>query len=121
MIPKFSIGIAGESMEEFAWGFSLIAKGGQNVKENKKKEQIEVKNKEPEHSLKVTIKANEDSVDEVIKQIIEEVGELDQISFTIEGPEKKLQATVKTIAKIIADAGGQESLDMHLGQEKVKA
>jgi 2C-methyl-D-erythritol 2,4-cyclodiphosphate synthase len=108
-------------VEEYSWGFSLVAKGGQNVKENEKKGRIEIKNKEPEHSLKVKIKANADSVDQVLKEIIEEIGSLDEVSFTIEGTEKQLQGQIKKIAKIIADAGGQQSLDIHLGEEKIKA
>jgi len=112
---------AGESMEEYAWGFQLTAKGGQDVKENEKKGIIQVKNKEKEHTLKVKIKSAGESVDEVLKEIVEEVGGLDEVTFTISGQEPQLQAYTKKIAKIISEHGDQKTLDIHFGKEQLEA
>ncbi|MGC1709903.1 MAG: hypothetical protein WA799_08915 [Nitrosotalea sp.] len=107
-------------MEEYKWNFALVAKGGQNVKE--KDESLEVTNKEPEHSLKVKIVATEDSVDAVTEDIISKIGDLKEVSFTIEGNETELKECTEQVAKIISKHGKQKTLDLHFSEkEQVEA
>lgn len=106
-------------MEEYKWNFTLAAKGGQNVKE--KKESLEVTDKDPEHSLKVSVTATEDTTDAVLRDIIDKVGDIVSVTITKEGTETDLQDDVKQIAKIIAKHGKQTALDIHFDGEKVEA
>ena len=106
-------------MEEYKWGFVITTKAGQNVK--KKKQAIEVTDKDPEHSLKVSITATEESVDAVLRDIIDKVGEVVSVTITKEGSEADLQDEVKSIANIIAKHGKQTALDIHFDNEKVIA
>lgn len=107
-------------MEEYKWNFTLAAKGGQNVKGTD--DGLELTNKEPEHSLKVKIVATEDSVDAVTQDIIVKIGDLKDVSFTIEGSEETLKESAEQIAKIISKHGKQKTLDLHFSEkEQVEA
>jgi predicted RNA-binding protein Jag len=104
------------SLEEYKWGFNLMAKGSQNVKEKKGK--IQRTDKEPEHILKVTIAATEDSVDAVLSDIINKVGNIVTITITKEGLEDDLKDEIQSISKIIARHGKQQPLDLHFDMEE---
>lgn len=101
----------------FDWNFAIGAKGGQKNKE--KKGETVTTSKTPEHTLKVKLKGFEgEDVEDIVKDIIENIDNLDEVTLSFSGPKSRLEASLKQIAKLIAEAGGQQTLDIVLGKEE---
>lgn len=99
-----------------SWGYGISAKGGQSVKE--KKEETVVTDKSTEYSLKVKLKSADESIDAAVEKILEDVDGLNEVTLTFSGQKHDLEAYTKVIAKIVAKHGGQQLLDIHLGEEQ---
>ena len=69
-------------------------------------------------SLKVKIVATEDSVDAVTADIVSRIGDLKEVSFTIDGNEGQLKVAAINVAKIISKHGKQKTLDLHFMADK---
>lgn len=102
----------------FNWNYSLVAKGSQKASE--KKEEIVVTNKSTEFILKIAIKGTDEKIDGILEEIMENADNLESCSLTLVGKKEALEKQLKEIAEAISSAGGQETLDIHLG-EKIKA
>ena len=95
------------------WNSSLSMKAGQDVKEDKKTNEIEVIDKAPEFVLAVKATGEQAELSDVMDGIsILTGGTGREINFKISGTRAFLENTLKQITKIIAEAGGQETLDI---------
>lgn len=103
----------------FSWNYGFSAKGGQVAKE--KKDEIVITNKSPELALKIKIRGFDEKVEDVLSQIAEQIGDIEDCTLTFSGSENKLKENLKVITKIITEHGGQETLDEFFGQGKKEA
>ena len=95
----------------YSWNYSLGAKGGQSVKE--KKDETVITDKSTEFALKIKVKSTNDDVAEMLSDIMENVDvQVEDGTITFSGPKPKLEQAVKQISKLIAEAGGQQTLDV---------
>lgn len=103
----------------FSWNYGFSAKGGQVVKE--KKDDIVITNKSPELALKIKIKGFDEKVENVLSEIADQIGNIEDCTLTFSGSETKLKENLKVITKIITEHGGQETLEEYFGQKQKEA
>ena len=102
------------------WGYGLGAKGGQTSK--KKDGDVITTDKSIEFGLKVKLKSFDgDSISETVGDILEQIEGLEDCTLSFAGPKAKLERSLKQIAGIIAENGGQETLDIHIEGQKSTA